>query len=64
MTNGHIDVNLAKMFLTLSIASSLWKDKMEKERTVSLSGMEKAMFGVTPEKGGHRKGISLVYLCI
>jgi len=52
------------MFLILSIASSLSKDKVEKEGSVSLSGLEKAMFGVTPERVGIEMEPGLVYLFI
>jgi len=64
ITNGHIDLDLTKMFLILSIASSLSKDKVEKEGSVSLSGLEKAMFGVTPERVGIEMEPGLVYLFI
>lgn len=49
ITHGHTQLNLARIFLVLSIASSLLKDKAEKEGSVSLLGEGKGLFGVTPE---------------
>lgn len=39
VTSGHLDVNLAKPFLILTLASSLSKDEVEKEGSVSTSGL-------------------------
>lgn len=53
ITTGHIDGDLAKKcFLILCMASSLLKDKVEKERSASLSEM----------RNRNRNGLD--YLCI
>lgn len=56
-------MNLAKMFLILSIASSLSKHKLENKGSMNFPGMENVIVSVIPQ-GPAEWNLVLVYLFI
>lgn len=53
--------SLQNRFVLLSVASSLSKEEMEKEGSLSPSGLERVILAMTPERVALEMAPSLVY---